>query len=279
MSKWNVIIDVAKCSNCNNCTMALKDEYVGNEFPGYSAAHQVDMENVIRLERHSRGNGSMVDVNYLPKTCNHCDNAPCVTAGKGAVTKRDDGIVIIDPVKAKGRRDLVDSCPYGSIVWNEKEDLPQNWIFDAHLLDKGWKQTRIDQVCGTGAFKVLKVSDEQMQSFVKADNLQVLSPELGTKPRVYYKNLEPTQSWFLGGNVSALGPEKLLENVEGAEVTLTLGSQSFTVKTDPYGDFKIDGLSPEVTPFKLVVAKPGLGQNKVEGTFNESSYLGSIELK
>lgn len=279
MSKWNVIIDVAKCSNCNNCTMALKDEYVGNEFPGYSAAHKVDMENVIRLERHSRGNGSMVDINYLPKTCNHCDNAPCVTAGKGAVTKRDDGIVIIDPVKAKGRRDLVDSCPYGSIVWNEKENLPQNWIFDAHLLDQGWKQTRIDQVCGTGAFKVLKVSDEQMQSFVKADNLQVLSPELGTKPRVYYKNLEPTQSWFLGGNVSALGPEKLLENVEGAEVTLTLGSQSFTVKTDPYGDFKIDGLSPEVAPFKLVITKPGLGQNKVEGTFNESSYLGSIELK
>ena len=37
MKKWNMIIDVAECTNCNMCTLATMDEYVGNDFPGYAA--------------------------------------------------------------------------------------------------------------------------------------------------------------------------------------------------------------------------------------------------
>ena len=38
MKKWNMVIDVALCHDCNNCFLADKDEFVGNDFPGYSAA-------------------------------------------------------------------------------------------------------------------------------------------------------------------------------------------------------------------------------------------------
>src|SRR5215469_14320202 len=31
MKKWNMIIDVAECTNCNLCTLAAMDEYAGNE--------------------------------------------------------------------------------------------------------------------------------------------------------------------------------------------------------------------------------------------------------
>ena len=37
MKKWNLIVDVAKCTNCNLCTLANQDEHVDNEFEGYSA--------------------------------------------------------------------------------------------------------------------------------------------------------------------------------------------------------------------------------------------------
>ena len=104
----------------------------------------------------------MIDIAYVPTMCNHCDNAPCLAKGGGAVTKRDDGIVIVDPVKAKGRKDLVESCPYGHIWWNEELQLPQIWPFDAHLLDQGWKQTRGQQACPTGAMKAIKVEDDEM---------------------------------------------------------------------------------------------------------------------
>ena len=35
MKKWNLIVDVAKCTNCNCCTLANQDEHVGNEFIGW----------------------------------------------------------------------------------------------------------------------------------------------------------------------------------------------------------------------------------------------------
>ena len=38
MNKWNLIIDIAKCHDCNNCFLACKDEYVDNDFPPYSFA-------------------------------------------------------------------------------------------------------------------------------------------------------------------------------------------------------------------------------------------------
>ena len=54
MNKWNLIIDVAECTNCNLCTLAAMDEYVGNEFPGYSAPmpkHGHKWINILQKER------------------------------------------------------------------------------------------------------------------------------------------------------------------------------------------------------------------------------------
>jgi hypothetical protein len=116
MKKWNMIIDVAECTNCNLCTLSLMDEYVGNEWPGYSAPMPRHGHRWIDIKQKERGQGTMIDVAYVPTMCNHCDDAPCVNKGGGAVTKRDDGIVIIDPVKAKGRKDLVDLSARSDLV-------------------------------------------------------------------------------------------------------------------------------------------------------------------
>jgi len=280
MSKWNLIIDIGKCSNCNNCTMAMKDEYVGNDFPGYSAAQPSRGHDWITIDRHTRGNGSMVDVHYVPRTCNHCDNAPCVAAGKGAVSKRADGIVIIDPVKAKGRKDLVAACPYGAISWNEEAQLPQAWTFDAHLLDAGWKQPRMEQVCTIGALKAVKLTDAEMAAKAKTENLQVMKPELNTQPRVYYRSLEVLTDSFLGGNVSVRNKDGIVENVEGATVALTLagGKKTVQVKTDHFGDFKIDGLPGDGSTYSIRISHPQ-GTAEVSGSLTTSHYLGSVELK
>ena len=279
MSKWNLIVDVTKCSNCNNCTMAMKDEYVGNDFPGYSASQPKQGHDWISIARHTRGNGSMVDVTYVPKTCNHCDNAPCVEAGKGAVKKRADGIVMIDPVKAKGRRDLVASCPYGSIWWNEEEELPQNWTFDAHLLDAGWKEPRIVQVCAVGALKSVKANDAEMAAMAEAENLKVLKAELNTQPRIYYRGLELVTDSFLGGNVSVRNKDGLVDNVEGATVELSIADAKKIAKTDHFGDFKIDGLEGNGSQFSIRISHPRFGAGEFSGTLHESRYLGTVELR
>ena len=122
MKKWNLIVDVGRCHNSNNCFLSVADEYQRNEHPGYSAEMPLHGHRWIDVKKKERGQAPMVDVAYLPTMCMHCDDAPCIAAAKDdAIKKRDDGIVIIDPVKAKGQKHLVESCPYGAIWWNEEK--------------------------------------------------------------------------------------------------------------------------------------------------------------
>src|SRR4051812_44779741 len=215
MNKWNMIVDVAECTNCNLCTLAAMDEYVGNEFPGYSAPMPKHGHKWINILQKERGELPMIDIGYLPTMCNHCDNAPCVARGKGAVAKRDDGIVLIDPVKAKGRKDLVEACPYGHIWWNEELQLPQAWTFDAHLIDQGWTKPRAEQSCPTGAMRAVYIEDKEMARMAREEYLEVLQPGLGTKPRVYYRNLWRYASAFIGGTLSR-EEDGIVDCVDGA---------------------------------------------------------------
>ena len=76
MSKWNMIIDVAECTNCNLCTLATMDEYVGNDWPGYAAPMPRHGHRWIDILQKERGQIPMIDIAYVPTMCNHCDNAP-----------------------------------------------------------------------------------------------------------------------------------------------------------------------------------------------------------
>ena len=281
MNKWCMIVDVARCVNCQNCTMATKDEYVGNDFPGYTAPQPHFGHEWLTIDRHVRGNGSMVDVTYVPRMCNHCDNAPCVKAGGGAVYKRPDGIVIIDPVKAKGKKNIVSSCPYRNIWWNEELQLPQQWLFDAHLLDRGWKEPRCSQACPTGALRALKVSDEELAALVRDEGLTVISETLSaTRPRVLYKNLALANREFIGGNVVHAAADGCVDNVHGADVELASadGKVAQRVHTDHYGDFKFDGLEGAGAAYSLRISHPMYGDASIDVTLAESRYLGSIRL-
>jgi len=278
MSKWNLIVDVARCENCHNCTLALKDEFESNEFPGYSKPQPRHGHEWIRIERKVRGEGTMVDAAYLPSMCNHCDNAPCVAKSAGAIKQRDDGIVIIDPVKAKGRKDLVDTCPYGNIWWNEEHQVPQSWFFDAHLLDQGWNEPRCSQSCPTGALKALKVSDAEMRVMAEREGLEVLKPDLGTKPRVYYKNLHRFSKCFIGGSVVAelVGVD---ECIAGSTAILSQGGKEIGRQvTDVFGDFKFDDLEPGSGIYSVQIQHPDLGLANVTGLVDDSCYLGEVRL-
>ncbi len=203
MSKWNLIINVGRCENCYNCVIADRDEHVGNDFPGYSAPAAAVGESTIRILRRAQGSAPMVETTYLPVMCNHCDDAPCMRYAGDAIRKREDGIVIIDPDKARGRKDILGSCPYRAIVWNEEQQVPQTWIFDAHLLDQGWQRPRCQQSCPTEVFEAVKLDDVAMERMATIEGLKVQKPELGTKPRVWYRGLERWEKSFIGGSVSA----------------------------------------------------------------------------
>ena len=55
MKKWNLVIDVAKCFNCNNCTLACHDEYHDNEFPGVAHGMPKQGQNWFRIAQRETG--------------------------------------------------------------------------------------------------------------------------------------------------------------------------------------------------------------------------------
>jgi len=280
MKKWNLVIDVAKCFNCNACAVVCHDEYHGNAFPGYAAEMPKHGHRWIDILQREKGQCPMVEVVYLPVTCNHCDDAPCIKAARdGAVKKRADGIVIIDPQKAQGQRQLVDACPYGAIWWNEAKQLPQAWPFDAHLLDAGWTKTRGAQVCATRAMRTLHVDDEEMQRIVRDEGLQVLHPEYNTRPRVYYKNLDRFYKAFIGGSLAG-EIDGVEECVAGARLVLKRGTQTVAeTKSDAFGDFKFQALEEESGAYRLEIADERFAPKTIGIALGRSTYLGTISLE
>ena len=279
MEKWNLIIDVAECTNCNNCFLACKDEYVGNHFPGYSAPQPLHGHKWFYIESREHGQYPMVDVAYRPTTCNQCNDAPCVRKSTdGAVYQRPDGIVMIDPDKARGNPDIVNSCPYGAIWWNEEEQVAQKWNFDAHLLDRGEPRLRCEQVCPTGVFRSLKVEDDQMKQIVEDEELQVLNPELKANPRVYYKNLDNFTKCFIGGTLVVIN-NGITDAAAGVEIELTQGGATLqTDESNEYGDFKFSGLNSNSGNFTLQFHSSEHGNFEITTELIQSTYLGTLTL-
>ncbi len=275
--KWTMIVDIEKCHNCNNCFISAKDEHVGNAFPGYSEEQPLHGHRWIDIKRKERGQAPMAEANFMPVMCNHCDAAPCLRKD-GAVYKRADGIVIIDPDKAKGKKEIASSCPYGHIWWNEEKQLAQKWTFDAHLLDSGWDKPRCVQVCPTGALQSKKVNDRELKELINVEALEEPRPELRTQSRVYYKNLHLIKSWFLGASVTASvdGIEECL-----ADATVVLyksGEKIAETTTDAFGEFKFDKLRDQKALYTLLIKSDSLPTKRIEVELDGSRYLGTISM-
>ena len=277
MLKWNMIIDIAKCEDCNNCFLACKDEHVGNDWPGCTASQPLHGHRWMNIMRRERGEYPMIDVAYRPTPCMHCDSAPCIEkAANGAVYKRDDGIVIIDPEKAVGQKGLLSACPYGAIFWNEEKNIPQKCTFCAHLLDQKWEKPRCAQACPTGALTAVCVEDREMDVLVKAEDLGTLMPEKKTRPRVYYKNLYRYTHCFIGGSVSHQRNGRD-ECAEGASIVLMKAGEKISEGvSDCFGEFKFDGLEKDSGIYTVQISFMGTIQKLDVVVSTGSCHLGNV---
>ncbi|OGA27965.1 MAG: oxidoreductase [Betaproteobacteria bacterium RIFCSPLOWO2_02_FULL_65_24] len=280
MKKWNLVFDVALCTGCRNCEMAVKDEYVGNSFPGYSAQMPLHGHRWVQIRQRERGRFPAVDVAYLFQSCQHCDDPACLRAAtNGAVTKRSDGIVQIHPERARGQKAIVDACPFGAVYWNEELALPQHWNFDAHLLDAGWAEPRPVQACPTGALRALKVEDDEMKGIVRKEKLERFGPGAKVGTRVHYRNLALYTHAFVAGTLLTLRGG-LEECVAGACVKLLRGNEALgQAASDAFGDFRFDGLPPNERDLRIEVTAAGYRQQRLEVEPGESRWLGEIRLE
>lgn len=273
MERVHLIVDLAKCVGCFNCLMACKDEHVDNCWLPYTDKQMKHDEKWIDPIRHERGKAPYTDVCFVPKMCQHCEEAHCQKAQPDAVIRRDDGIVLLDPAKAQGNRALVDACPYGMISWNSELETAQKCTMCAHLLDNGWKEPRCVQACPLRALSIVKCEDAEFEQMIIDQALKPLNGG-ANKPMVLYKNLEKYTTNFISGAL-AYEEDGIEKAAEGAAVTLYLGDTLLKeVETDFFGEFKFDHIPPNTGNFRIECHLSGYAPLSAEVTMeNESVCL------
>ena len=104
------VIDVGICNGCYSCQIACKDEHVGNDWSPIAKPQPDTGHFWLNLEEHICGTVPKVKMHYIPRICQHCDNAPCMPACPvNAIYKREDGQSSMP--KSAGCKNCVDACP------------------------------------------------------------------------------------------------------------------------------------------------------------------------
>jgi Fe-S-cluster-containing dehydrogenase component len=249
MGKKVFVVDLSVCNGCYTCQFACKDEHCGNDWTPIAKPQPEIGQFWLKLTEKVRGTVPKVKVAYRPHLCMHCDEAPCIDACpiEGALYKREDGLVIIDPVKCTGCRNCMDACPYSVIYFNEDLNIAQKCTGCAHLLDSGWTDTRCTDACPTLAIRIMDEDDAETQALISG--AEVWKPELKdtVKPRVYYLNVPKK---FIAGTLYDPIEEEV---VIGAAATLkdTKSGETCATETDAYGDFWFEGIGDSTYDLEL----------------------------
>jgi molybdopterin-containing oxidoreductase family iron-sulfur binding subunit len=121
--RWVMVIDLAKCDGCRECTKACRAMHMAPPDQEWIRVYELDSEKSGKF--------------WLPRPCLQCDNPPCVRVCPVSATfKREDGVVLIDENRCIGCRFCMAACPYSvrSFNWFEpphkKEDLSKPYNKD-----------------------------------------------------------------------------------------------------------------------------------------------------
>ena len=214
--RWAFGVDVNKCIGCLRCVEACKAE---NDVP--RNAHQfrtwveryvhIEGEDEIRIDSQqdpvniaaagsekeyrfaNRYQGAKVDkAFFVPKLCNQCSSPACVqVCPVGATYKTSDGVVLIDETRCIGCRYCVQACPYGARYFDERRGVPDKCTWCYHRITKDMQPACVES-CPTGARVFGDMRDRQspISLFVRNNHVQVLKPESGNSPNVYYVGLD-----------------------------------------------------------------------------------------
>ena len=149
-------VDTSACVNCRACQIVCKDK---NNLP-----MGVTWRRVIQYEGGSwvaRREGLVPDGVFtysVSISCMHCAKPKCLEAcPAGAIVKRSDGVVLIDPKKCVGSRLCEDACPYGAPQFSVEKGIMTKCDFCQDLLARGQNPACVD-ACSLRALRTSAAS-------------------------------------------------------------------------------------------------------------------------
>jgi len=129
--KLGLVIDLDICVGCHACAVSCKEWNTGGhsapltDFEPYGASPQgVWFNRIHTFEAVDEETGRSQTVHF-PKSCLHCEDAPCVTVcPTGASYKREaDGIVLVNAETCIGCKLCSWACPYGAREYDDDEGV------------------------------------------------------------------------------------------------------------------------------------------------------------
>ena len=174
MSTYGWLLDTKRCIECRACETACKQ---WNQLPAGAGLRYRKVRVV------ETGKSPNVRAVALSISCNHCEEATCVKVCPAkAITRRADGIVLIDGKRCLGCRQCQSFCPYDAPVFNEASKQMQKCTMCADRVDQNL-QPACATLCPTGALvwsdwdAIRRVSEDRVSGYP--------SPDL-TRPRMRF---------------------------------------------------------------------------------------------
>ncbi len=138
MTDYRLAVDNRACWGCRTCEVACKQE---NQAPDGVRLISVIEEGPRRVE-------GKLDFSYRVNLCRHCDDPPCVEACPvEAITRREDGLVILETAACTGCTLCLEACPYQAIAFAEREGKAYKCNLCVQRLDRGLIPACADNVC------------------------------------------------------------------------------------------------------------------------------------
>lgn len=195
-AKLGLVIDLDICVGCHACAVNCKEWNTSghpaplSDIDAYGAEPEGAWLNRIHTFEVTRRDAP-AQIVHFPKSCLHCDDAPCVTVcPTGASYKRRaDGIVLVEEDKCIGCGLCAWACPYGAREMDPVEKVMKKCTL---CIDRIYNENleEVDRVpacvrtCPANArhFGDLADPDSDVSRMVAERGGYDLMPELSTRP-------------------------------------------------------------------------------------------------
>ncbi len=199
MAQYALVIDLNVCVGCHACAVNCKEWNTQASF-GPLSDYDPYGENPSgvwynRVLTFEVGEFPHTQIFHLPKSCLHCQDAPCVpVCPTGASYKREqDGIVLVNYSDCIGCKLCSWSCPYGCREFDEVEKVMKKCtlcidrIYDETLPPEQRKPACV-LTCPAKArfFGDIEDPDSEAYRVIKERGGFVLFPSASTNPSNHY---------------------------------------------------------------------------------------------
>ena len=221
MPRWGMVIDLDRCTGCQACVIACKQENnVPFILPDQAAKRRtIAWIHIIQLQDER----SEEKIRFLPILCQHCDRPPCTpVCPVGATYKNQEGLVAQVYPRCIGCRYCANACPYTIKFFNwyppqwpeemkpglnpdvsvRPKGVVEKCTFCHHRLMKAKEKAKTEkrelspedyqpacaQACPTGAMVFGDLDDpySEVAQLSKDPRAFALMEDLGTRPKVIY---------------------------------------------------------------------------------------------